>query len=376
MCYKSRIIAFGQFFPSILKSKAHIQTHTYTHTHTETYTWIRDILLAMCVCLLSCFSCVWLFTTPQTLACQAPLCIVFYRQEYWSGLPCLPPADLPSPGIEPASLNLLHCQGGSLPLVPPGKPLVESACESESRSVTSDSLGPHGLYSPWNPPGQNTGVGSFSLFQGIFPTQESNPGLTHWRQSSHQLSHKGKTRSTCSLIQLSYITYLRCYCELNRILIITFRCSGSTTDFLSPGHWHVSLAKETYQRKNKPSSVQFSRSVLSDSLRPHKLQHARPPCPSATPRVHSNSCPSSWWCHITNPSSVVPFSSYPQSFKHQGLFNESAILIRWPKYWSFSFSVSSSNEYAGLISFRMDWLDLPTIQGTLKSLLQHHSLKA
>ena len=76
-------------------------------------------------------------------------------------------------------------------------------------------------------------------------------------------------------------------------------------------------------------------------------------------------------------SSVVPFSSCPQSLPASGFFsNESALCIRWPKYWSFSFSISPSNEHPGLISFRMAWLDLLAVQGTLKSLLQHHSSKA
>ena len=116
------------------------------------------------------------------------------------------------------------------------------------------------------------------------------------------------------------------------------------------------------------SSVQFSRSVVSDSLKPHEPQHARPPCPSPTAGVYSNLCPFSWWCHPTSSSSVVPFSSCPQSFPHQGLFKW-ALCIMWPKYWSFSFSISPSNEHPGLISFRMDWLDLLAVQGTLKSLL-------
>ena len=100
------------------------------------------------------------------------------------------------------------------------------------------------------------------------------------------------------------------------------------------------------------------------------------PCLSPTPGVHSNSCPLSWWCHPTISSSVVPFSSCPQSFLASGSLNESALCIRWPNYWSFSFNMSSSNEYSGLISFRIDWFDLHAIQGTLKSLLQHHSSKA
>ena len=122
------------------------------------------------------------------------------------------------------------------------------------------------------------------------------------------------------------------------------------------------------------SSVQFSRSVVSDSLRPHEPQHARPPCPSPTPEVHPNPCPLSRWCHPTISSSVVLFSSCLQSFPESGSFP--TLGIRWLKYWSFSFRISPSNEHPGLISFRMDWLDILAVQGTLKSLLQHHSSKA
>ena len=104
-------------------------------------------------------------------------------------------------------------------------------------------------------------------------------------------------------------------------------------------------------------SVQFSRSVVSDSLWPHESQHARPPCPSPTPVVHPNSCPLSQWCHPTISSSVVPFSSPLQSFPASGSFPESALHIRCPTYWSFSFSIIPSSEHSGLISFRMDWLD-------------------
>ena len=124
------------------------------------------------------------------------------------------------------------------------------------------------------------------------------------------------------------------------------------------------------------SSVQFSRSVMSDSLRPHGLQHARPPCPSPLPRAYSNSCPWSRWCHPTISSSVVPFFP-PSIFPSIRVFsNESVLRITWPKYWRFSFIISPSNEYSGLISFRMDWLYLLAVQGTLKSLLQHQSSKA
>ena len=124
------------------------------------------------------------------------------------------------------------------------------------------------------------------------------------------------------------------------------------------------------------SSVQFSHWVVSDSLRPHESQHARPPCPSPTPGVYSNSCPSSWWCHPAISSSVIPFSSYLESLPASVFSNKSTLHMRWPKYWSFNFSIRSSNEYSGLISFRADWLDFLAVQGTLKSLLQHHSSKA
>ena len=113
---------------------------------------------------------------------------------------------------------------------------------------------------------------------------------------------------------------------------------------------------------------------MSDSLWPHGLQHARIPCLSLPPRVCSNSCPLSWWCHPTVSSSVTPFLLLPSIFPSIRA-NELALHIRWSKYWSFSFNISPSDEYSGLISFRIDWSDLLAIQGTLKSLLQHHSLK-
>ena len=124
------------------------------------------------------------------------------------------------------------------------------------------------------------------------------------------------------------------------------------------------------------SSVQFSRLVMSDTLQPHESQHARPPCPSQllevththVHRVGDTIQPSHPLLYpsppVSNPSSIRVFS------------NESTLCMRWPKYWSFIFSISPPNEHPGLISFRMDWLDLLAIQGTLKSLLQHHTSKA
>ena len=153
-------------------------------------------------------------------------------------------------------------------------------------------------------------MGSHSFLQGIFLTQGSNLGLPHCKQVLYCLSHQG-----------------------------------------SPN--------------NVFSSVQFSHSVVSNSLRPHESQHARPPCPSPTPGVHSNSSiesvmPSShlFLCH---PFLLLPL--IPPSIRV--FFNESTLRMRWPKYWSFSFSISSSKEHPGLISFRIDWLDLLAVQRTL-----------
>ena len=125
------------------------------------------------------------------------------------------------------------------------------------------------------------------------------------------------------------------------------------------------------------SSVQFSHSVVSDSLQPHESQHARPPCPIT---ISQSSL------RFTSIESVMPFSHLilsrpllllpliPPNIKV--LSNESTLRMRWPKYWSFSFSIIPSKEIPGLISFRRDWLDLLAVQGTLKSLLQHYSSKA
>ena len=122
------------------------------------------------------------------------------------------------------------------------------------------------------------------------------------------------------------------------------------------------------------SAAQFSCSVVSNSLWLHESQHTGPPCPSPTPGVYSNSCPLSRWCHPAISSFVSPFSSCTQSLPASGSFPMSQ-LFTWGGQ-STGVSASSSNEHPGLISFRMDWLDLLAVQGTLKSLLQHHISKA
>ena len=121
--------------------------------------------------------------------------------------------------------------------------------------------------------------------------------------------------------------------------------------------------------------VQFS--SVAQSLWPHESQHTRPPCPSPTPRVYSNSCPLSLvmpYSHLILCHPLLLLPSIPPSIRV--FSNESTLRMRWPKYWSFSFNISPSNGHPGLISFRMDWLDLLAVQRTLKNLLQHHSSKA
>ena len=126
--------------------------------------------------------------------------------------------------------------------------------------------------------------------------------------------------------------------------------------------------------KSSLSSVQFSRSSVQLFATPWITAHQA-----------SLSITNSWsllklmsneWCHPAISSSVIPFSSGPQSLPASVFSNESTLCMRWPKYWSFNFSISPSKEHPGLISFRMDWLDVLAVQGTLKSLLQHHSSKA
>ena len=153
----------------------------------------------------------------------------------------------------------------------------------------------------------------------IFPDQGSNPCPLHWQLNFQPVDHH-RSLQAC---------FIKCQTHYNCSVNIQF------------------------------SSVQFSRSVVSDSLRPHEPQQARPPCPSPTPGVHSNPCSLSRWCRPTI-SSCHPLLLLPSIFPSIRVSSkESALHIRWPKYWSFSFNISPSNEHPGLISFRMDWCYLP-----------------
>ena len=129
--------------------------------------------------------------------------------------------------------------------------------------------------------------------------------------------------------------------------------------------WNMQAVEEGF------SSIHFSGSVLSYSLQPHGLHHARPPCPKPPHGACLKSCSSSWWCHSTISSSVLPFSSHLQSFPTSGSFSMSQFFALGGQ--SIGVSASASSEYSGQISCRIDWFDLLAVQGNLKSLIQHHS---
>ena len=198
---------------------------------------------------------------------------------------------------------------------------------------------PTRLPRPWDSPGKNTGVGCHFLLQCMKVKSESELA-----QSCPTLSDPMDCSLPCASVHGIFLTYHQIYTK-----------------------WKLSSS----------NLVWFSRSVISNTLQPHGLQHARPPYPSPFPRARSNPCPMSRWCLPTISSSVIPFSSCLQLFPASESFPmNSPFPIRWPKYWSFSFSISLSNEYSGLISSRMDLLDLFAVQRTLKSVLQHQSSKA
>ena len=196
----------------------------------------------------------------------------------------------------------------------PGSTII--TFESENHSVVAYSSWPHRLCSPWNSPGHNTGVCSLSLLQGIFPTQELNLGLLHCRQILYQLSYE----------------------ESNNNFSVQFFIRVQL--FATP--W--------------PAALQASLSITNSQSLP-KLMSIE----SVMPYNHLT------LCH--------PLLLSPSIFPSIRVFSDKSVLrIRWPKYWSFSFNISPSNEHSGLISFRMNWLDVLAVQRTLKSLLQHHSL--
>ena len=188
----------------------------------------------------------------------------------------------------------------------------------------SDALQPHGLYSLWNSPGQNTGVDSLSLLQGVFPTQGLNVSLPHCRQILYQLRYK-----------YIFILEILSYC------LHTHTTHNTHTNTLSI-----------------MAVLLFGRSVMSSSFWPYALQHARLPCPSPSHGACSNSCPLSGWCHPTILSSVIPFSSCLLSFPASGSFPISQLFTQAYKilfFWAFEWLLKLAFGYvykARFISFR------------------------
>ena len=183
----------------------------------------------------------------------------------------------------------------------------------------------------------------------------------------HNAKYWEGTKVCCNVILLLYLHFSFTSKMLNNFNdALKLRNFSKAKDNLWAGLWPRKRSETG--KFSVISSVQFSCSVVSNSLRPHGLQHTRPPCPSPTPGVYSNSYPLSRWCHPTISSSVVPFSSLLQSFPASGSFPMC-------QFFASGGNISPSNEYSGLLSFRMDWLDLLAVQGTLKNLLQHHSSK-
>ena len=223
-------------------------------------------------------------------------------------------------------------------------------------------LWPHVLYPPWNSPDQNTGVDGHSLLQGFFPTQGSSPGLPHCRSILYQLSHEGSPRI---LEWVAYPFSSGSSPPRNRT-----RVSCIAGGFFT--NWAIREALVNVQF----SSVRFS-SVVFDSLRPHKPQHYRPPL-SITNSWGLPKLPVHWVSIAIQPSHPLssPSPPAPNPSQHQNLFQWVSSSHQVAKVLGFQLQISPTNEHTGLISFRMDWLDLLAVQGTLKSLLQRHSSKA
>ena len=176
-----------------------------------------------------------------------------------------------------------------------------------------------------------------ALFQGIFPTQESNLcllHLLHWQAGSLPLVPPGKPLISYMIVQMICLNY--CVFVSWGVSPFHLSCQFYVYGVISLFIMLV-MCLMSAQSVLIFSSVQFSHSVMSDSPRPHESQHARPPCPLPTPGVYPNSCPSSRWCHSTISSSVIPFSSCPQSLPASGSF-------QW---------VNSSHEVAKILEFQL-----------------------
>ena len=239
--------------------------------------------------------------------------------------------------------------------------------------VMTGSLWPRGLeptrlLCPWGFSRQEYWSGLPCPPQGIFPTQGLKPDIPHCRWNLYHLSHQGRAR----ILEWIAHPFSRGSSQPRDWTEVSTIAGRFFTDWATR-EAYIALAM-VLSLILQFSSVQLLSCVWLFAT--HGPQHAKPRCPSSTPRIYSNSCPVSRWCHPTI-SSCHPLLLLLSIFPSSRVFsNESALHIRWPNYWSFSFSISPSNEYSGLIFFRMDWFHLLAVQGTLKSLLQHYSSKA
>ena len=266
----------------------HMHTHTHTHTHTCVLTSQSSVVSNP--------------AAPWIVAHQASLSIGFFRQEYWSGLPFPPPGDLPNPGIEFTSPVFPALAGGFFTTVPPGKPPYTCVCVCVHLYVHTH------IHSPvhCSHPRSVHGILQARILKWMaipFPRESSWPrDQTHISQVS---CTEGRFFTCWATGKDTHTHVLFPYRSLQDTEYSPLCCTTGPCCFLC----HVFYV-----------SAQFSRSAVSDSLRPHGLQHARPPCPSSTPGACSNSCPSGRWCHPTISSSVVPFSSCLHSFPASGSF--------------------------------------------------------
>ena len=223
--------------------------------------------------------------------------------------------------------------------------------------IMSDSLQTHGLQParllcPWDSPGKNTGVGCQALLQGIFLTQRLNPGFLYCRWILYHLTQQ---ESPWYIYIYTYICV--CVCVIHIRFSYKIRNKVRMPALPTSIHWKSWLQQLITKKDIKEIQIdkefkislftydviiyisqtvrQFSPSVVSDSLQPHESQHSRSPCPSPTPGVHPDSCSSSWWCHPAISSSVIPFSSCPQSLPASGSFPMSQSLHEVAKVLEF-----------------------------------------
>ena len=274
----------------------------------------------MGVLLLSCFSHVWLFSTLSTVAHQAPPSIGFSRQEYWGGLPCPPPGDLPDPGIEPTSLHLVYWQVGSLP-GKPHKTLLGAQTTEVCLLWVLEAGGPQSRY-----------------WQGWFPLGADEGGIC-----SRLLSLLD------SQVSVSYLC-----------LHLIFLCL-----------W-LSKLPLLIRTSIRSDSVQFSSVAQSCLTLCDPINRSTPGLPVHHQLQEFTQTHVHWVGDAIQPSHPLSYSSPPAS----GSFPMSQLFAWGGQSIGVQLQLVPSKEHPGLISFRMDWLDLLAVQGTLKSLLQHHSSKA